>query len=128
MTNRGVDMAVIKSEKWRMTHVDIPAGPFWSGRFYRYRQGENPTGYNPVIVTILIEEDRIKMLLQRSIAQMRNDHNRILLSSNIWEMQIMYSMLLLVSDNNKHKNISVFVFVFFLFVFLLFFFAIRNML
>jgi hypothetical protein len=37
MTNRGVDVAVISSEKWRMIHAGIPAGQVWSDRFYGYR-------------------------------------------------------------------------------------------
>ncbi len=44
---------------------------------------------------------RIKLLLQHLMAQMRNDHNRILLSSNIREIQVIYSMLLLVLNKNK---------------------------
>ncbi len=47
MTNSEVDMAVIRSAKWRMTHAGIPAGPVWPFLPVPVPGRKNPTGYNP---------------------------------------------------------------------------------
>ncbi len=43
MTNRGVAVDVISSDKWRMTHVSIPAGLTISTGTGKKK---NPIGYN----------------------------------------------------------------------------------
>jgi hypothetical protein len=50
MTNRGVAVAVISSEKWRMTHASIPAGLTISTGTGKKK---NPTGYNSGIWQLL---------------------------------------------------------------------------